>query len=903
MLVSEKEKSVSGIPLVPENVLSTAALKQNPGYYHTRVEPLFFEVLNTPIGDRKVLYREEPYQTIPFLNGGLFEPQSDDFYKNNTPNYALKVPDDWWEDFLEILETYNFTIDENTSIDIELSVDPEMLGRIFENLLAEINPETGETARKATGSYYTPRPIVEYMVNESLKQYLITKTGIKESRLDILLDYSKEESGLAPEEEQQVIRAFDTIKILDPACGSGAFPIGTLQKMLLILQKVDIEAEDSIRKVLEEISDPVKRKLIEAKIKAARIYEDVDFNDYARKLSIIQRSIYGIDIQPIATDISKLRFFLSMIVDEVVQDDQPNRGIEPLPNLEFKFVCANTLIPLPTRDVDKNLFEDYENIKKLEKIREDYFISYGKEKEKLKKDFNSVQARMFTHHLNTIQAYAQHKDSQTAKLIDWNPFKNEPASWFDAKWMFGVEEGFDIVIGNPPYVEHKKLKHISRQLKRYYSTFSGTADLYVCFYEQGIKSLKNKGFCTLISSNKFIKTEYGHKLRDYLIKNHLIEIIDFTNIHVFDALVASCVIIVQKEKRDVYSVVFTSCNDLTFKTGLSAFISLNKIIISNKSLIPDLWLLENNQLQNLKTKIESIGKKIKNIKSINSFRGVTTGYNPAFIINSEKKNQLYELDKKNSSSIKPILQGRHIKKWFYEDSGEYLLFIPWHFPLHKDNKISGNSLRAEKLFKKNYGSLYNHLLAFKEKLSSRNTDETGIRYEWYALQRCANTYYEEFEKSEKIIWGLTADKWAFAYDSEKHFLPSNGYILTSSEIPIKYILAILNSKVMKYYFGFIGIMTAGGAYTLKQGTVSDFPLAITKDSKSFISHINVILNNKHNQSLCIKKENQLDLMAYKLYTLSYEECKIVDLEIEKLISQKDYESKSIEELAEYEIKL
>ncbi|MCK5612512.1 hypothetical protein KAR91_62140, partial [Candidatus Pacearchaeota archaeon] len=197
----KKKTSKAKIQLVPDNVLSTEAIENNKGvggYYHSVLEPLFFEVLNTPMGERKKGYKKAPWNLIPFLNGGLFNPHKDDFYRLAATGHSqnintLKVPDPWLKELLEIFETYNFTIDENTPVDVELSIEPEMLGRIFENLLAEINPETGETARKATGSYYTPRPIVEYMVNESLKQYLLTKTGIAETKITKLLSYSEED--------------------------------------------------------------------------------------------------------------------------------------------------------------------------------------------------------------------------------------------------------------------------------------------------------------------------------------------------------------------------------------------------------------------------------------------------------------------------------------------------------------------------------------------------------------------------------------------------------------------------------------------------------------------------------------------------------------------------------------
>lgn len=316
----KKKKSNKDIPLLPEDLLSSQAIQENKDYYHNVLEPLFFEVLNTPADDRSEKYKGNPWNTIPFLNGGLFTPHHNDFYDLGTLGISkhinnLKVPDEWIKELFDVFETYNFTIDENTSIDVELSIEPEMLGRIFENLLAEINPETGETARKSTGSYYTPRPIVEYMVDESLKQYLLTKTNLSEDKISSLLSYEDIETKLTDNEKSAIIDTLDTIKIIDPACGSGAFPMGILQKIFLILQKIDPKSQQWLNKILAKTGDTLLKRDLMSKLKA-------DNFNYIHKLGIVRDAIYGVDIQPIAVEISKLRFFLSLIVDEKVDDSK-----------------------------------------------------------------------------------------------------------------------------------------------------------------------------------------------------------------------------------------------------------------------------------------------------------------------------------------------------------------------------------------------------------------------------------------------------------------------------------------------------------------------------------------------------------------------------------------------------
>ncbi len=447
----KNKKSKSGKPLIPEEVLSLSAVKKTKNYYHEVLEPLFFEILNTEQDKRYPKFRNDLLDDIPFLNGGLFDPKGEDFYEfDKAIGYSkyintLNIPNDWMEEFFKVLESYNFTIDENTPVDIELSVDPEMLGRIFENLLAEINPETQKSARKATGSYYTPREIVEYMVDESLKYFLVEKTSIEESKIKDLLSYSSEDEELSEEEKNKIINALNNLRVLDPACGSGAFPMGILQKISLVLHKVDPNAEKWKEKQLANV-DPTMRKIIEDKLKDEN-------EEFIRKLGIVEKTIHGVDVQEIAVEIAKLRVFLSLIVDSEVNDLKENRGIKALPNLEFKFVCANTLIKLPKiEEKFKNQstwFEDDENIEKLKKLREEYFTSYGERKEEIEKEFKKIQNEMIKYVLSGIE-------TQTMFLSTWDPFGTESSSWFDPEWMFGIKDGFDIVIANPPYIQLQK---------------------------------------------------------------------------------------------------------------------------------------------------------------------------------------------------------------------------------------------------------------------------------------------------------------------------------------------------------------------------------------------------------------------------------------------------------------
>jgi len=480
------KKSSGGIPLIPREVLSLGAAENHRDYYHSILEPLFFEVMNRPVKERKPVAVPQA-ELIPFLNGGLFEPHRNDYYEK-APNWGLKIPDRWFADFFGVLEQYNFTIDENSTVDADVSVDPEMLGRIFENLLAEVVPETGETARKATGSYYTPRAIVDYMVEQSLKQYLLTKTSLPEDKLDSLLSYEDSEIDLSDAERNAVVTALKEIKVIDPACGSGAFPMGILHRMLLVLEKVDPRLEIWRRQYLDAL-DPIVRQVVMKNIRRENWV-------YIRKLMIIRDSIYGVDIQPIAVEIAKLRCFLSLVVDEIVIDSEENRGIEPLPNLEFKFVAANTLIGLP-KTASQSAFGVTETIKRLKELRESYLRSFGAEKAQIEKEFRATQQKLFKENVQWAVA-----DTLVKQLTEWDPFSYESCGWFDPGWMFGVEGGFDIVIANPPWGIDLGMVELSNIRKL--SSVNKALDSSEAFVFVGSNFLTEKGVLTYIVPKSII---------------------------------------------------------------------------------------------------------------------------------------------------------------------------------------------------------------------------------------------------------------------------------------------------------------------------------------------------------------------------------------------------------------
>lgn len=647
------KKSDDDIALLPETLLSSDAVKHYKNYYHNILERLFFQTLNTPMDDR-LSDLPEGTETIPFLNGGLFEPNIEDYYEPNSKGINQNhfgINDDWFLRFFGELEKYNFTIDENSVTEIEVSVDPEMLGRIFENLLAEIDPDSGETARKATGSFYTPREIVDYMATESLVQYLNNETSIVRDKLrPIFKMLEATDPEFTETEKDNILDALDKIKILDPACGSGAFPMGVLQKIVQALQKLDPEAEWWKKRQIDRISNPIVKKQLKEKLEVSGV-------EYARKIGVIQNSLYGVDIQPVAAEISKLRCFLSLIVDENIDETKQNRGIEPLPNLEFKFVTADTLIKLP-EEKQRSMFDNFEELQKLEDFRNEYIQSSGKAKARVKEKFLKVQQKIAKDQ-NSLFADI---NSKAYKLSNWNPFSNDKSDWFDSKWMFGVEK-FDVVIGNPPYVllQNTRLSLEEQNiLRKNYKTAQYKTDLFHLFFEQGLRCLNdvNAVLC-YITPNTYLKNKHNNLLREYILKNaHVVEVIRFY-VPIFKNASVDNAIIIANTKKEIKS-----------ETIIVKDISDNNYSSLFKS--PSLSLLQKSIMNGeYSFDFDLIGSPLAN--SFNNFPILKDFGRAYFGIQTFDRNTFVSKEKKNNS-YKPAVDGGNVGRYFLKSSKEYVLF-------------------------------------------------------------------------------------------------------------------------------------------------------------------------------------------------------------------------------------
>ncbi len=625
------KKSDASISLLPEHLLSSDAVKRNNNYYHFILEKLFFQTLNTPM-DVRLKHLPDGCEQIPFLNGGLFEPQTEDYYM---PNHStglsdnintLKIPDEWFYDFFENLEQYNFTIDENSVVDIEVSVDPEMLGRIFENLLAEIDPDSGETARKATGSFYTPREIVDYMATESLVHYLHNQTRIDKEVLHPIFKIDSEVS-FPKSETEKILEALDRLKILDPACGSGAFPMGVLQKIVMALQKLDRNADWWKARQINRIENVVLRKQVKEKLQQTTV-------EYARKIGVIQNSLYGVDIQPIAAEISKLRCFLTLVVDENIDETKPNRGVEPLPNLEFKFITADSLLKLPPERNEKglaSLFGNQPELEELQEIRLDYLQSYGEHKEELKNRFLKLQKQIFNQQLS----FGAKEDSRAYKISSWNPFSHDKVDWFDPLWMYGVKE-FDIVIGNPPYVSYYSNtgSTLTKEQRVYYANNYDSVikendriNSMNLFAERGLRLLKNEGILTYIVNKTFSVLPSYSEIRKYLLRkgqfNYLISGLD-----PFKAIVNCVVFGITNNQAENYTVRWHDGDLEDYE-----FVSVNQFK-NNRNLE-----LHSSKDSSIISKIENAKNILDDILTIN--RGVNIGGQFDLFLSDHKKDEEY----------------------------------------------------------------------------------------------------------------------------------------------------------------------------------------------------------------------------------------------------------------------
>ena len=902
-------------------------------YYKAILQNLFFASLNAEQGKRAFridgqnqnatsLMRYQRFHNnpdnfvelieskVPFMNGGLFEclDHQDDVLKGKNGgaliNYEdgfsdrkdneLFVPDyiffgkdvkvdlsSEYDDrrkkdvtvngIINILQKYKFTIAENTPVEEDIALDPELLGRVFENLLASYNPETKTNARKQTGSFYTPRPIVEYMVDESLKAYLKTKIASAtlsnhndedrslsavegneiDKKLDNLIAYNESEPEFTQEERFQILRFIDECRILDPACGSGAFPMGILQKMVYIIHKLDPQNDNWKQIQIQKISNDTMltpKEKNELQKELLTVFDDNEL-DYARKLYLIENCIHGVDIQPIATQISRLRFFISLIVDQKVDDNKANFGVRPLPNLENRFVTANCLIGLnedTTTLFDKNIELLME---RLQKVRHKLFNAKSpKYKFELRQEDKVIRTEL------EAELVKNGFGKENAKLLStWDPYdKNKSAEFFDTEWMFGVKDGFDIVIGNPPYISapmqiaNPKLAEQRQKLvdSKNYKSLYQKWDLYIPFIELGTKLNSKNGITAMIVPFPLTNQLYAKSLRKILVEeNNMYELVDLNGTKIFDnATVSNCIPFVRK-------------GDRTQKTWISNIFENKEIQRVFEQNISDLIQDEKSLVWNV-TQEKRETNRHADMHVLGDYCYISKG----MVLNSHEDS--YDEKFKKADLISEIQDDIHCRKFLEgKDCGKYVAkkirYLEYNTERVPD-KCSRPTFRElytiPKLMFNRLGELQ---VFFDENGDFTTSDAMFVCLKWDSLSKVEN---KSIASSIKKFSTMNRD------DMET----------LSESVDLRYLLGIMNSR----YASVLLTNLRGGDYHIYPEHIRNIPIpsVIKEQQKPIIDLVDKILAAKKadNTADTSAMEAEIDRLVYSLYGLTEEEIKIVE---------------------------
>ena len=636
-------------------------------------------------------------------------------------------------------------------------ISTEILGNIYEQFLGkvirltdsrQVRVEEKPEVKKSGGIYYTPQHIVDYIVENTLGEFLKGKTPDMVSQL----------------------------KVVDPACGSGSFLLGAYQKLL------DWHADyySNIEPYPSEIylgEDGILRLTIQ------------------EKKRILLNNIYGVDIDPQAVEVTKLSLLLKVLEDEnkeVLENQQKSLKERALPYLGCNIKCGNSLVGTDFIDLD---------------------------------------------------------DSTTEKIHRVNPFDWE----YEFPEIFD-KRGFDIVIGNPPYVRYQRIKDIKPYLENHYSCYLGTADLYVYFFEKAINLLKEGGYLSYICSNKYARTNYGKKLRKFLLSKSITHYTDYTAQDVFKSATVEPSVIEIKNVEPKNNKILVD----------------NEYYMNQNNLDYNSFVFNRLEVIKLREKIFNKGILIKNL-DIEINYGIKTAFNKAFIIDSQLKNELINRNSNNKNVIKPVLRGRDIQKNFIDFNQLYLLYIPWDFKINQ------------------FPELKEYLTSFKKELSNRSEVKNG-RYKWFALHRYASNYVEKFSE-DKIVYSEIASEPRFSFDNENYFLDASGFIMNSNTINLKYLLSLLNSKLLFWYFKGVSPNLGGSGFRYQKVFVEQIPIIIAplETQNKLIKFTDDLMELNKELAACKipnkekllklqinKIEEKVDRLVYELYDLTDDEIEIVE---------------------------
>lgn len=915
----------------------------------------------------------ENFKNIPFLNGGLFECldaeldaeiPADDPRKNlaerergrlilridgfsDQPEKQPRLPNalffggakgvdlsKWFEKakaprtvpgLIDLFQRYKFTVEENTPLEEEAALDPELLGKVFENLLASYNEDTRTTARNKSGSFYTPREVVDFMVDEALVAWLLPKlpheldlkpgrprtehldlgpapgelalelpvekaTGHSsedETRLRALLSFASSSHDFTPVQVDALIAAIESMKAIDPAVGSGAFPLGLLQKLVHMLDLLDPRGEKwkarnrlyYERRLAEarDVSLPAERA---AEIeRASMALADFDakfasghYPDYTRKLFLIERCLHGVDIQPIAVQIAKLRCFISLAVEQRIDNKRLNRGITPLPNLEAKFVAANTLTPLRRKGQQAGLVTEALRMQQaaLRGANRDFFAAAsGKEKRAVQKKIRALRKEI-AHDVKRDHAFS---GDDAAKLAAWDPFDpNAFAPFFDAEWMFGFEPSalggwFDIALANPPYIRSGKIDPaLKAALKRDYAGFfTGSSDIFTYFFKVAENLLVKGGVLSFITSNNYMRAGYGAGTRELLCKQFQpLVIIDFGELPVFKAAVDSTVYIGidgGNANEPFRALTIKSIDDIS---RLGEIVRESTPSIRPNELDPSGWSFAPPELRSLADRMGRVPTKISDIVNDRFYYGIKTGFNGAFVIDNADRQRLLA-DGADQALICPWIDGGEIGRWEHGYSGQYLIAIASGSNIKGGWPWSGRcDTDAERIFAREHPALFSHLSRWSTELKKR-----GDRGEyWWELRACA--YWDAF-KQIKIAYNETSAELHAFVDEEGFCFNKTAFILLPKD-PWS-LLAIMLSKPLDFYyrmrFPSHGDPFAGGRPQFRKDRMLTVPIPESsvkqQASLALLAQAVTRSHEANNPAIAARLEALINALVYELF--------------------------------------
>lgn len=908
-----------------------------------KLSELFFEVLAKEKSTRK----KSEFAYLPYLNSSLFEKQSientleisnlnNDLKLNYYKNTVLK--DDkcktkkgqvgLLEYLFEFLDSFDFGSDDEQSeiLSQKELISSSVLGNVFEKLNGY-----------KEGSFYTPSFITSYMCKESITKVVLDKFN---TQFDLdAKDISELRKSLRKEDKKAQKELLNSIKICDPAVGSGHFLVSALNVMLSIYDELNLFDEEFY---LEVQNDEIlitnhKGEFIEykrpstPKDKAHLIQQEL----FHTKKDIIENNLFGVDINPNSCEITKLRLWIELLKHSFYQsfDDENYHDLKTLPNIDINIKCGNSLVSYFETGKSLNHYPNIkERINKYKRIVKDYKEGFYTDKNLIAKEIKNLQESFKNFCLkdkfnkeikqltNGANEYSkkygdfladEHHDEKFKSFFSKNMFefsfdekvatkefanlKKEYDNIFNLEsnhpfeWRFEFPEildddgnfkGFDLIIGNPPYIRQEELKELKPHLAKNYKVYKGTSDIYTYFYELGFNVLKDSGgVLSYITSNKYTRAGYGEALREFLLKNvKFLEYTDLNGIKVFDsATVDTSILCFEKSKSKDNKFKYLALSNEILKT-CAYDIGLYKDFaeFSQNSLSKESFTFSDENTSALKAKIERIGTPLKEWQGLNIYRGILTGYNEAFIITTEKRNEILanckdEAEKERTAKlIRKMLRGRDIKRYSYEWAGL------WVINTHNGYK-NQNGEKVEVINIEYYPSLKKHFDEFYPQLEKR-TDK-GLTP--YNLRNCA--YLDEFEK-EKIVWNPVSGEYLFSYIKEHIFFNNSLFMMTLDVFSLKYILAFMNSNCYKWLITLKTnlIQTGSYAYGAKDKIERlPIPKINSKNEKlanELINLVDEILKAKEQDKNVNTQEleNKINSLVYKLYNLTEEEIKIIE---------------------------